>query len=321
MKMTMQNNRRILIASGGTGGHIFPAIVFGRKLQEQGASVTWLCGSRELEREIYTASGIEPVILPLSGSPMGTRSIAKIFSRILDVFRSLSRTAKCIKSFNPDEVYLFGGYISFAPLVVAKLKGIPVTLHEQNTVAGRVARIAARMGAKIITGWPVCEGIKSFTYTGIPVREPVRLPRDEALRRLGVNVPEGSKIVGVAGGSLGSGPLSEILRTAAKLCPEREFVFLSSKERHDEGNAHFIPSQWDMNPFYSVCDVLVCRSGGSTLAEALKWGMPTITIPWPGAMDNHQVKNAQEFVKLAGNSYTFREDDSPQNLAALIMKM
>ena len=177
------------------------------------------------------------------------------------------------------------------------------------------------MGAKIITGWPVCEGIKSFTYTGIPVREPVRLPRDEALRRLGVNVPEGSKIVGVAGGSLGSGPLSEILRTAAKLCPEREFVFLSSKERHDEGNAHFIPSQWDMNPFYSVCDVLVCRSGGSTLAEALKWGMPTITIPWPGAMDNHQVKNAQEFVKLAGNSYTFREDDSPQNLAALIMKM
>ena len=314
----MNNDRNILIASGGTGGHIFPAIVFGKKLQEQGANVSWLCGSRPLEREIYTASGIDPVMLPLAGSPMGTKSPAEILRRLAAVIRSLSLTAKYVKSFRPDKIYLFGGYISFAPLIVAKLNHIPVTLHEQNTVAGRVARIAARMGAEIITGWPVCEGVKSFTYTGTPAREPVRLPRDEALRILGVNVREGAKIVGVAGGSLGSGPLSEILKATAKLCPEFEFVFLSSKTRYDDGNMHFIPSQWDMNPFYSVCDVLVCRSGGSTLAEVLKWGMPAITIPWPGAMDNHQAKNAAEFVKLASNARVFSEDDSPGNLAAMM---
>ncbi|MBQ4432080.1 MAG: hypothetical protein II877_11305, partial [Synergistaceae bacterium] len=138
------------------------------------------------------------------------------------------------------------------------------------------------------------------------------------LRVMGVNVREGAKIVGVAGGSLGSGPLSEILMRAAKLCPEFEFVFLSSKTRHDDGNMHFIPSQWDMNPFYSVCDVLVCRSGGSTLAEVLKWGMPAITIPWPGAMDNHQAKNAAEFVKLASNARVFNENDSPGDLVAMM---
>ena len=309
---------RILIASGGTGGHIFPAIVFGRERQQKGDIVSWLCGSRELEAEIYHSSGIEPVILPLSGSPMGTRSPVKIISRIIDVFRSISRTAKYISGFKPDEVYLFGGYISFAPLIVAKVRGIPVTLHEQNTVAGRVARTAARMGARIITGWPVCEGIESFTYTGTPAREPVRIPRDEALKLLGVNVREGAKVIGVAGGSLGSGPLSEILMKAARLCPEYEFIFLSSKDRHDDNNAHFIPPQWDMNPFYSACDVIVCRSGGSTLAEVMKWGMPAITSPWPGAMDNHQMKNAEEFVKLAENGRIFDEKDSPERLAVTI---
>lgn len=312
---------KVLIASGGTGGHIFPAIVFGKDRQQKGDIVSWLCGSRKLEKDIYSSAGIEPVILPLAGSPMGTHSVTKIFVRIVDVFKSISLTAKYIKTFKPDEVYLFGGYISFAPLIVARVKKIPVTLHEQNTVAGRVARFAARMGARIITGWPVCEGIKSFTYTGTPAREPLRMTRDDALKTLGVNVREGAKIVGVAGGSLGSGPLSEILTRAARLCPEYEFVFLSAKERHDERNAHFIPPQWDMNPFYSACDVLVCRSGGSTLAEVMKWKIPAITIPWPGAMDNHQAKNAEEFVKLAVNGRIFCETDSPENLAGMIREI
>ncbi|MBQ7220098.1 MAG: UDP-N-acetylglucosamine--N-acetylmuramyl-(pentapeptide) pyrophosphoryl-undecaprenol N-acetylglucosamine transferase [Synergistaceae bacterium] len=313
--------RRILIASGGTGGHIFPAIVFGQDMQKKGNAVKWLCGSRDLERTIYHASGIEPECLPLAGSPMGTKSPVKILGRIADVFRSLAMTSRIMKSFKPDEVYLFGGYISFAPLIITKLKGIPVTLHEQNTVAGRVARLASKLGARIITGWPVCEGVREFTYTGIPVREPVRIGREDALRMLDVSIPADRKIVGVAGGSLGSGPLSDLLKKAAGLCRECDFVFLSSKAREDTGNMHFILSQWDMNAFYSVCDVLVCRAGGSTLAEALKWGMPTITIPWPGAMDNHQTKNAQEFVKLSRKAEMFSESGSPEELAGIITGM
>ena len=313
--------RRVLIASGGTGGHIFPAVVFGKSLQENGEIVEWLCGSRDLERTIYNSAGIEPVVLPLAGSPMGTRSITKILGRIADVFRSLRMTAREIKTFKPDEIYLFGGYISFAPLIMGRLRKIPVTLHEQNTVAGRVARLAEKLGAKILTGWPVCEGVKNFTYTGTPAREPMRLGREEALHELGVNIPSEAKIVGVAGGSLGSGPLSELLKKTAELCRECEFVFLSSKTREDVGNMHFIPSQWDMNAFYSVSDVLVCRAGGSTLAEVLKWGMPAVTIPWPGAMDNHQEKNAQEFVKLAGNAKMFSETGSPEKLAEMIYNL
>ena len=313
-----QVSRNILIASGGTGGHIFPAIVFGKNLQENGDNVKWLCGSRNLELTIYESAGITPEILPIAGSPMGTKSPVKVLGRIRDLLKSITMTSRLIKTFRPDSIYLFGGYISFAPLILGKIRSIPVTLYEQNAVAGRVARIAEKLGAEICTGWPVCEGIKHFRYTGTPAREPVRLCRDEALRELGLSLPADRKIVGIAGGSLGSGPLSELMRKTAELCRECEFVFLSSKERYDDGNMHFILSQWDMNAFYSVSDVLVCRAGGSTLAEVLKWGMPAITIPWPGAMDNHQEKNAREFVKLSQNGRMFPETGKPEDLAEMI---
>lgn len=315
------NNKNFLIVAGGTGGHIFPAIVFGHNLEKSGANVKWLCGSRKLEAEIYNSSGIQPLLLSLSGSPLGTKSFPKIFARLNDLARSFHEASCYIKTFMPDEIYLFGGYISFAPLMIALLRKIPVTLHEQNAVAGKVTRIASRLGAKIVTGWPNCEGIKNFTYTGIPVREPVRIPKHDALKTLGLDIPDNARIVGVAGGSLGSGSLSRILTEAANMCENFEFIFLSSHERKDDGNKHFILSQWNMNAFYSVCDILVCRAGGSTLAEALKWDLPTISIPWPGAADNHQEKNAAEFVKLAKNSRIFREDDRPEKLADIISHM
>ena len=315
--------KKILIASGGTGGHIFPAIVFGKKLESEGNIVSWLCGSRELEKTIYHESNIDPVILPMSGSPLGVKSITKIFSRFIDLIKSIIITAKYIKTFNPDEIYLFGGYISFAPLTASRFmrKKIPVTLHEQNAVAGKVTRIAEKSGVKILTGWPICEGIKNFDYVGIPVREPVRISREKALMNLGLNLDVNAKIVGIAGGSLGSGPLSELLKSAAKLCGDIEFVFLSSKKKYDDENMHFILPQWDMNPFYSMCDVVVCRAGGSTLAEIMKWNIPAVTIAWKNAADNHQEKNAQEFVKLYKNGRMFSESGKPEELAGIIKEI
>ena len=315
----MNTNKKFLIAAGGTGGHIFPAIVFGRKLEKENSEVKWLCGSRELEKEIYASAGINPLLLKLSGSPLGTHSIKKIFGRIFDLIKSFLQTRKYIKDFKPDEIFLFGGYISFAPLLIAKLSKIPVTLHEQNAVAGKVTRIAAKFGAKILTGWQSCEGIKNFHYYGIPVREPVRMAREDALKILGLDIKKDSKIIGIAGGSLGSGALSKILTEAAGHCKNFEFVFLSHERKNSE-NTHFIPPQWNMNPFYSICDVIVCRAGGSTLAEILKWKILAVTIPWPGAADNHQVKNAEEFIKLSEHSKIFHEGDTTEKLVEIFVQ-
>ena len=313
-------SKNILVVAGGTGGHILPGIVFGKKLRDEGNNVYWACGAREMEQKIYNALGIEPLKLAIEGSPLGVKSFLVILTRSITVLTSYIQTLTYIIKYKIDEIYLFGGYVSYAPLKAALRKKIPVTLHEQNAVAGKVTRKAAKKGVKIITGWPVCEGINDFTYVGIPAREPVRISRDEALKTLGLDLNVNAKIVGITGGSLASETLSNLLLKTADLCKEFEFVFLSH-ERKDEGNIHFIPQSWDMNPFYSICDILVCRSGGSTLAEALEWGMSTVTIPWPEAADNHQEKNAEEFVKLAKNSYAFNENDSPEKLAEIIAKI
>lgn len=315
--------KKFLIVSGGTGGHIFPAIVFGKRLESHGRIVKWLCGSRGLENEIYTSSGIQPLKISLSGSPLGSKSLIKIFGRIKDLIKSFSETSKYINEFQPDVIFLFGGYVSFAPLIIAKLKKIPVRLHEQNAIAGRVTRIAERLGILILTGWRECNGIKNFIYAGIPVRNPVRITREEALKILDLKIPDDKKIIGVAGGSLGSGPLSEILKKTAEICKNKniDFVFLSSHEKLDSENEHFILPQWDMNPFYSICDVLVCRAGGSTLAEALKWGIPTVSVPWRGAADNHQEANAKEFVKVHKSAKIFSESGEPKELAEIILNL
>ena len=315
-----KDSKKILIAAGGTGGHIFPAIVMGRNFEKEGAQVQWLCGARQLEQEIYKAQGVSPFTLSIEGSPLGTSSIKKNFGRCLSLIKSFFETFSFIKNFKPDEIFLFGGYISFAPLIVAKLKKIPVTLHEQNAIAGKVTRFALKLGAKIITGWPECEGLekKDFEFVGIPVRKPVRLEREDALKTLGLDLEAGAKIICISGGSLGSGPLNSLLTKTAELCRDFEFVFISH-EKKDSGNVHFILPQWNMNPFYSIADVLVCRAGGSTLAEVLSWGIPAVSIPWPEAADNHQTKNAAEFVKLSRNkSRAFDENDTPENLARVI---
>lgn len=304
--MCENRGKRVLIVSGGTGGHIFPALVFGRWLEEQrGACVSYLSGSRPLEADIYGSAGVKPWRLSLDGSPLGVRSPGKILRRSFAMLSAFSETSRCFKEMRPDVVFLFGGYVSFVPLLLCRLRGLPAVIHEQNSVAGRVTRLASRMGAVIVSGWEECVGLHGpHIPVGVPVRAPVRLSREEAERRLGLSPLKDAQVVGVAGGSLGSRSLMEKVLEAADALAGRErpveFLFLGDGAAEGRGNVRFVGRQWDMDPFYSLCDVLICRAGASTLAEALRWGLPTVTVPWPGAADGHQERNALCFADEGG---------------------
>ena len=339
------NIKRVLIVSGGTGGHIFPAAVFGKWLEDnKHCEVYYMCGSRELELEIYKSLNITPYKLSLSGSPLGSKSPVKILKRFCEMLKAFMQTLRFIKQIKPDRIFLFGGYISFMPLLIAKLKHIKLAVHEQNSIAGRVTRIAAKLGVKIAAGWQECLGVKQdkFVTAGIPVREPVRYSREDAILKLNIKPEFASKllhakIIGVAGGSLGSKALiNEIYQAASKL---NNYYFLMLGDRPDGltltelDNIYFTGRQWDMNPFYSLCDALICRAGGSTLAEALAWKIPAVSVPWLASAENHQVKNAQCFVKLGGGLVYLEylklenlelenlEDVNNNSLADLIIKL
>lgn len=309
-----ENAKSVLIVAGGTGGHIFPALVFGRWLEaHRGAAVSYLSGSRPLEAEIYAAAGVTPTRLSLEGSPLGVRSPLKVLRRSLALISSFREVSRCLAEVCPQTAFLFGGYVSFAPLLLCRLRGIPVVFHEQNAVAGRVTRLASRLGAVIAAGWEECLGLHGpHVLTGIPVRTPHRLPRAEAERRLGVSLKERSRVVGVISGSLGSAALvKEALRAAGALEGRVEFVLLGDAPvgAVREG-IHFVGRRWDVDPLYSLCDALICRAGASTLAEALRWGIPTAAVPWMQAADGHQARNALSFVE-AGGGVLWKEGDVP----------
>lgn len=294
---------RLLLVAGGTGGHIWPAISFGKWVEKNkpATSVSYLCGSRPLELEIYLAAGIEPCILDVEGSPLSGRGFEKV-RRTLDQISALRGAVNVLSSIRPDCTLLFGGYVSLPVLLACKMLRKPAAMHEQNAYAGKVTRLAARMGIEIFTGWRECIPLPSSKYTriGVPVRDLVRIPQEEAWQRLGLpgNLPSGPKLL-VFSGSLGSSSIKDLVTEVSVYNEFSGWTFIvpavSEKIEKSGENVYLLPKVWDAGLLYSLADMTVVRGGGSTLTELSVLGIPSLVIPWREASDDHQYHNAVSF--------------------------
>ena len=292
-------SRTIALVAGGTGGHIFPAIAFGAWISRMHPewSIEYISGSRELEQKIYASAKISPYLMPLSGSPASTGG-----HRIRRSWELLSSLGQIIAKWRSQKIsacVIFGSYVSLPPLLACKVLNIPVVVHEQNAVAGRVTLLASKLGVPICSGWRDCAPLSfgRFSHTGFPTRRLLRYSRDEAWKLLGVpcNMPEG-KIVVVLAGSMGSKGLRDrIARGLIKKSPEDStFVFVGASEKVElQEYGITIPPIWDVGLLYSIADLMVVRGGGSTLAEIKNLGIPSLIVPWAKATGNHQARNAE----------------------------
>ena len=289
---------KILLAAGGTGGHIIPSIAFGQWLERKGESVVWLTGSRELEEKIYQAHGVTPLKISLEGSPLGVRGL-----------RSLRRWKQLVGSFfecravlareSVARCVLFGGYLSMPVLLAARSLGIPVLMHEQNTVAGKVTRFAARMNVPIACAWSECKGLEKnkFVTAGLP-----------------------QKLVIILGGSLGSGGMKNMLQNSQDMIKSTGCKILCmgiAPEQRPFPEALTHEACWDMSLVYSAADAVVCRAGASTLAELNALGIPVIVVPWAASADDHQSHNARAFAAQTG-APVLNENDAPRDFAAAL---
>lgn len=320
--------KKIALVAGGTGGHIFPAISLAKWIEKykEGVSVIFFCGNRPLEQNIYSSHGIIPIILPIKGSPF-FGSLREKLKRSINMVRAFFNAFAFLREEKPDFCLVFGGYISFPVYLAAKLRSIPVALHEQNACAGSVTRFLERFNEAIFTGFKICIPLsgEKISYTGIPVREFNLVPKDVAISELGLpSEIANCRIILVLTGSLGSETIKDKLLSLAsdgKFC-DVQFVLPATSEKLEKygDNIWLLPKIWRTALLFSIADAIIARAGGSSLAEIGLLKIPAIIIPWKGAKDNHQYYNACEFVK-ENTAFLLDENEIKERLEGFLSEI
>lgn len=290
----------VMLLAGGTGGHVYPALALAIELRERGYRLRWLGTRRGLEARVVPAAGIPLHCLPMRGL-RGKGPLQQVWTLVL-LGLSLLQSLFLLLRFRPRLVVGMGGYASFPAAVAGWLLRRPLLLQEQNAIAGSANRTLAPLAGRIATGFPdVFAGRKSARYLGNPVRSdlaavaerhPWRFDGERPLRIL------------VLGGSLGAQPVNEVMaETAALLGPRCEWwhqcgpthldsTCRSYLQQAPEIEARIDPFLEDMGAAYGWADLAICRAGALTVAELAVCGRPSILVPLPHAIDDHQTANA-----------------------------
>lgn len=302
---------RVLVAAGGSGGHVFPALAVLEELHREGGhALGWVGSPRGLEAQVAAK---RPWIefFPLTSRGLPRRQPWVWPGALLQDFRALAQAKRIIRAFRPDVLLAMGGYPAVAPALAAKALGIPVALHEQNAVMGLANRFLARFSDLILLAFPKTQGCPRrarVLVTGTPVRQAIAaLPQSLGEEFL------------VLGGSLGSRALVEaILAKAPKFAALKDFrvrlvvgragdpglLARRLREKGVHGEAQSFTEK--VEELLARARLVLARAGGSTVAELACAGKPAILVPWEGAAGGHQLKNA-EYLAQGGGFFLVRE--------------
>ena len=335
---------RVAIAGGGTGGHLVPGIALARELAqgEDGADIVFFTSGKAIEHQIVDAARFERIDLPARPLP---RSLLAVPGAIFAGVRSLVAAWRALSAVRPDVMVGLGGFAAAAPALVARLRGVPLILLEQNAIPGRTNRWLASVASQIHLQWAVARerlgsGASRAIDSGSPLRDGVleaagRHRRSaQAMKRFGVAAD--SIVILVTGGSQGAQALNTLAVAAtrelpAALAARLHFLHLAggaaSIDELEEGYARsgvvatVLSFLDDMPAAYAICDLALARAGGSTLAEFAAAGIPSILVPYPHAADRHQHANA-EAVQSAGAGVVLDESGvAPARLAREIERI
>ncbi len=298
---------KLLFAVGGTGGHLFPAQALARDLKHKRSDLEILFAGGRLGSNLFFNKQQFPFREVTSGSPLRTHPI----KAALQIGRGILESFDLIKDFTPDLIIGFGSFYSFPLLAVARLKKIPYILVESNVLPGRVNRLfSAKAHLSAIQYEETANFLKGSTASAkMPFwsEEPLYLAPADARKNYQLE-PELFTLL-VFGGSQGA---EVINRAVADLQLNIPFQVLHLCGRNQDADAlasrykergiiacvkHF---EEQMHLAWRAADLAICRAGAGTMAEMEAFAVPAILIPWPGATDRHQHKNAQTMEKIGG---------------------
>ncbi len=299
---------KVIIACGGTGGHLFPGVAVAQELKSRGHDVKLLISQKKVDArasEKYKNFDFETV----SAVAKPKTSSFKMILFLWKMWKSVGQCKKMHRAFATEVVIGMGGFTSLAPVLAGHKMGAKSYVHDSNALPGKANRLTSRWCDGVLLGFETTRKFfpkNEVEVTGTPVREEIeKLPnRNAAAARFGLK--HDLKTVLVMGGSQGAKKLNDLAVGAAKAMLEVQFLHITGSSDYERvlelvstsKNHKILAFCDDMPAAYSVSDMVIMRSGASSLCEISYVGLASILVPYPHAADDHQTRNAEVFEKV-----------------------
>lgn len=326
---------RIIIAGGGTGGHIFPAIAIANALKrlQPDIGILFVGAKGKMEMEKVPRAGYKIEGLEIAGFERS--ALLKNITLPLKLLKSLVQANRVFKQFRPDAVIGVGGYASFPMLYLAQWKGIPTIIQEQNSYAGKANKILGRKASKICVAYKGMDRFfpeEKIILTGNPVREAITgstIKREEARSFFELNAP--GKTVLAVGGSLGALSINESLELHLDEFIDNgvQLIWQTGKPYYEKAKAAAANHEtgikvfefiYKMEAAYSAADVVISRAGALAISELCVAKKPAVFVPYPYAAEDHQTQNALSLVNKNA-ALMVKDADARQELVAKTLRL
>lgn len=327
MSAVASSPRPVMILAGGTGGHIFPALAVARVLRARGVPVVWMGAAGAMETRLVPQHDIPLDTLEIGGL-RGKGKLA-LLGAPFRVMRAIRAAGFVIGDRKPRAVIAFGGFASGPGGIAARLHGLPLLVHEQNRAPGMTNRVLSRFARRLLTGFP-----GSFATgeeaVGNPVRAEIAAIEAPQIRLAGRSGP--LRLL-VLGGSQGARVLNNAVPAAIAALGDSVQI----QVRHQSGEklqgealaayreagveAEVTPFIADMAQAFAWADLVVCRSGASTLAELCAAGVGSVLVPFAAAVDDHQTRNAEYLVERGAATLLKQDDALATNLQGVLRSL
>lgn len=325
---------RVIIAGGGTGGHIFPAVAIANALKRIDADIEILFvgakGKMEMEKVPQAGYRIEGIDI----AGFNRSSLIKNINLPFKLVKSFFQVRKIVNDFQPAAVIGVGGYSSFPVLRFAQAKGIPTFIHESNSFAGKSNILLGKKATRIFVA---SDGMEKFfpankiLQTGNPVRDSIvnsKVTKQQGLEFFGLD--EKRKTIFVTGGSLGAKTINEAIDagTAVMEKNDLQLIWQTGKLYAAKASEKAVESKniWandfitNMEYAFSAADIVVSRSGAMSIAELCVVGKPVVFVPYPFAAENHQAVNAQHLVDRSAGIMV-KDQDAKVKLVQTVIEL
>jgi UDP-N-acetylglucosamine--N-acetylmuramyl-(pentapeptide) pyrophosphoryl-undecaprenol N-acetylglucosamine transferase len=329
---------RIVIAGGGTGGHLFPGIALAQELKtrDKNAEIIFVGTKKGIESKKLPQLGFDLVKISILG--LSRKATFKNLLVPLCLVRGMIQSFVFLGKFNPDLVVGTGGYVSYPVLLLANLKGIPTLIQEQNSYPGITTRLLASRADKVCLTYGSSlkhfrqykKNPDKFKVLGNPIRKGITYG-DRALAQKKFNLKADQKTIFIFGGSQGAHRINMAVLEALDDINddfqilwqpgEKDFDYVSEKVKSKKINISLFPFINEMGLAYAAADLVVSRSGALTLAEITACGKPAILIPYPFAAADHQRFNAQELEDKGAAKVILENQLDGKKLAGLINQL